>query len=149
MEGGLVVTDGFSGDGAVGGSSGAAVGANDAPLTVFKTNHYEYDHIGYTEFAPPSNCFACKCQDCKAKDDALINAINALTTFVKKLISTRGVTPLKRISYLSTSLEIKAKRRKKVISQALSSIQKVKLQLRCLRVALLSNVKGPQKSSTS
>ncbi|PHU29509.1 hypothetical protein BC332_01602 [Capsicum chinense] len=39
FKGGLVVVDGLSGDGAVDGGSGAAVGANDAPLTEFKTNH--------------------------------------------------------------------------------------------------------------
>ena len=44
----VVVVDGLSGDGAVGGGSGAAVGANDAPLTVFKANHYDYDLTGYT-----------------------------------------------------------------------------------------------------
>ncbi|PHT60572.1 Protein ECERIFERUM 1 [Capsicum baccatum] len=44
LEGGLVAIDR-----AVGGGSGATVGANDTPLTVFKANHYEYDHIGYTE----------------------------------------------------------------------------------------------------
>ncbi|PHU30069.1 hypothetical protein BC332_02162 [Capsicum chinense] len=49
LEGGLIVVDG-----AVGGGSGAAVGANDAPLTVFKANHYEYDHTGYTDFASPN-----------------------------------------------------------------------------------------------
>ncbi|KAM3281149.1 hypothetical protein P3S67_028169 [Capsicum chacoense] len=41
LEGGLVVVDG-----AVGGGGGTAVGANDAPLIVFKANHYEYDHTG-------------------------------------------------------------------------------------------------------
>ncbi|PHT98266.1 hypothetical protein BC332_32786 [Capsicum chinense] len=53
LEGGLVVVDGV-----VGGGSGAAVGANDASLTVFKANHYEYDHTGYTDFASPSECSA-------------------------------------------------------------------------------------------
>ncbi|KAF3645975.1 hypothetical protein FXO38_19376 [Capsicum annuum] len=51
---------------AVGGGSGAAVGANDAPLIVFETtNYYDYDHIGFIDFSPPSKCSACKCQDCK------------------------------------------------------------------------------------
>ncbi|PHU15193.1 hypothetical protein BC332_16398 [Capsicum chinense] len=36
LEGEFVVVVGLSGDGDVGGSSGAAVGTNDAPLTVFK-----------------------------------------------------------------------------------------------------------------
>ncbi|KAM3374960.1 hypothetical protein P3S68_013674 [Capsicum galapagoense] len=36
LEGGFVVVVGLNGDGDVGGSSGAAVGTNDAPLTVFK-----------------------------------------------------------------------------------------------------------------
>ena len=49
LESGLVVVDGLSGDGPVGGGSGAAVvGANDAPLTLFKANHYKYNHTSYT-----------------------------------------------------------------------------------------------------
>ncbi|KAF3666237.1 hypothetical protein FXO37_10678 [Capsicum annuum] len=97
LEGRLVVVDGLSGDGAVSGGSGAAVGANDAPLTVFKANHYEYDHTGYTDFVSPSECSACKCQDCRAKHDVVINAINALTASVKELTSKRGLIPSKRI----------------------------------------------------
>ncbi|PHU13693.1 hypothetical protein BC332_14898 [Capsicum chinense] len=89
LEGGLVVVDGLSGDGAVGGGSGPAVRANNAPLTIFKTNHYEVKH------------------------DVVINAINVLTTSVKELTSKRGVIPSKRILYPSTPLEIKAKRRRK------------------------------------
>ncbi|KAM3222374.1 hypothetical protein P3L10_021644 [Capsicum annuum] len=76
LEGGLVVVVDLSGDGAIGGGSGAAVGANDAPLTVFKVNHYDYDHTGYTNFASPSECSACKCQDCRTKHDLVINAVN-------------------------------------------------------------------------
>ncbi|PHU26289.1 hypothetical protein BC332_04621 [Capsicum chinense] len=117
------------------GGSGAAVGANDAPLTVFKANHYEYvhtgytdfAHTGYTDFAPPSESSACKCQDCRAKHDVVINAINALTAFVKELTSKRGLIPLKRILFLSAPLEIRTKRRKRVISKALSGIQKSKI----------------------
>ncbi|PHU17468.1 hypothetical protein BC332_13163 [Capsicum chinense] len=72
------------GDGVVGGGSSAAGGANDAHLTIFKTNHYEYDHTGYTYFASPSECFAWKCQYCRTKHDVVINAINALTTSIKE-----------------------------------------------------------------
>ncbi|PHT35984.1 hypothetical protein CQW23_23684 [Capsicum baccatum] len=54
LEGGLPVVDDDSGSGAVGSASGAAVGDNDAPLTVFKINHYEYDQIGYADFVPLS-----------------------------------------------------------------------------------------------
>ncbi|KAF3640406.1 hypothetical protein FXO38_22156 [Capsicum annuum] len=122
LEGGLVVDDDLSGDGAVGGGSGAAVGANDAPLTVFKTNHYKYDHTGYTDFASPNEY-----SGCKAKHDVVINAINALTASVKELTSKMGVIPSKKILYSSTPLEIKSKRRRKVISKALSSIQKSKI----------------------
>ena len=93
LKDGLVVVDGFSGDGAVCCGSGAAVGANDAPLTVFKANHYEYDHIGYTDFASPSECSACKCQDYRAKHDVVINAIITLTASIKELTSTRGLIP--------------------------------------------------------
>ncbi|KAF3624187.1 hypothetical protein FXO38_30386 [Capsicum annuum] len=47
--GGLVA---FDDDSRSGSGSGAAVGANDAPLTVFETtSHYDYDHIGYTDFS--------------------------------------------------------------------------------------------------
>ncbi|KAF3626028.1 hypothetical protein FXO38_29486 [Capsicum annuum] len=127
LEGGLVVVNSLNGDGAVGGSSGAAVGANDAPLTIFKINHYEYDHIGYIDFTFSSKCFGCKCQDCKVKHDVVINAINALTASVKELTSKRSSIPSKRILYPSTPLEIKAKRRRKVTSKALSSIQKSKI----------------------
>ncbi|KAM3322699.1 hypothetical protein P3S67_003850 [Capsicum chacoense] len=105
----------------------AAVGANDAHLTVFKTNYYEYDHIGYTDFASPSECSACKCQDYRAKHDVVINAINALTASVKELKSKRGVISSKRILFPSTSLEIETKRRRKVIFKTLSSTQKSKI----------------------
>ncbi|KAF3633370.1 putative glycerol-3-phosphate 2-O-acyltransferase 6-like [Capsicum annuum] len=133
LEGGLVVVDG-----AVGGGSGAAVGANDAPLTVFKANHYEYDHTGYTDFASPSECSACKYQNCRAKHNVVINAINALTGSVKDLTSKRGLIPSKRILFPYVPLEIRAKRRRRVISRTLSGIQKSKIATP-LRVAL-SNV---------
>ncbi|PHT42808.1 hypothetical protein CQW23_16833 [Capsicum baccatum] len=124
LEGGLVVVNDGNGSGAVDGGSSAAVRDNDAPLTVFKTNHCEYDHIGYADFSSPSECSVYKCQDCKAKHNVVISSINALTTSIQELTSKRGVIPSKRISYPSTPLEIKAKRRKKVISKASSSIQK-------------------------
>ncbi|PHT74337.1 hypothetical protein T459_21614 [Capsicum annuum] len=114
-------------NGTVGGGSGATVGANDAPLTVFKANHYKYDHTDYTDFASPSECSACKCQDCRAKYDVVINAINALTASVKELTSKRGLIPSKRILFPSTPLEIRAKKRRRVISRALSGIQKSKI----------------------
>ncbi|KAM3324543.1 hypothetical protein P3S67_005695 [Capsicum chacoense] len=123
LEGGLVVVDGLSGDGAIGDGSGVAVGVNDAPLTVFKTNHYQCNHTSYKDFSSPRKCFACKCEDRKTKYDVVINAINALTASVKKLTSKRGVISSKRILYPSTPLEILAKRRRKVISKAISSIQ--------------------------
>ncbi|PHU25700.1 hypothetical protein BC332_04032 [Capsicum chinense] len=119
LEGGLVVVDE-----AVGGGSGAAVGANDTPLKVFKANHYEYDHTDYTNFASPSECSACKCQDCRAKHDVVINAINTLTASVKKLTSKRGLILSKRILFSYVPLEIRAKKRRRVISRALSGIQK-------------------------
>ncbi|PHU02086.1 putative isoprenylcysteine alpha-carbonyl methylesterase ICMEL1 [Capsicum chinense] len=64
-------------------------GANGAPLTVFETtSHYDYDHNGCIDFSPDfaasSECSSCKCQDCKAKHDGVINAINALTASVKE-----------------------------------------------------------------
>ncbi|KAF3623161.1 putative glycerol-3-phosphate 2-O-acyltransferase 6-like [Capsicum annuum] len=122
LEGGLVVVDG-----AVGGGSGAAVGANDTPLTVFKANHYEYDHTGYTDFTSASECSARKCQYCRPKHDVVINAINALTASVKKLTSKKGLISSKRILFSSALLEIRAKRRRRVISRALSGIQKSKI----------------------
>ncbi|PHU02801.1 hypothetical protein BC332_28052 [Capsicum chinense] len=105
-------------------------GANDAPLTVFETiSHYDYDHNGCTDFSldftASSECSSCKCQDCKAKHDGVINSINALTSSVKKMTSKRGVIPSKRISYPDTPLEIKAaKKRRKDTSMASSIIKK-------------------------
>ncbi|KAF3679384.1 hypothetical protein FXO37_03891 [Capsicum annuum] len=64
------------------------------------------------DFAASSECFSCKCQDCKAKHDGVINAINALTASVKKMTSKKGVIPSKRISYPDTPLEIKAAKRR-------------------------------------
>ncbi|PHT93383.1 hypothetical protein T459_01265 [Capsicum annuum] len=123
----VVVVDGLSGNGAIDGGSGAAVGANDAPLTVFKANHCEYDHTGYTDFASTNKYSACKCQDCRAKHDVVINTINALTDSVKELISKRGLIPSKMILFSSAPLEIRATRRRRVISRALSNIQKSKI----------------------
>ncbi|KAF3632370.1 putative protein EIN4-like [Capsicum annuum] len=108
-------------------------GANDAPLTVFETtSHYDYDHNDYIDFSPNfaafSECSSCKCQDCKAKHDGVINAINALTASVKKMTSKRGIIPSKRISYPETPLEIKAaKRRRKDTFKASSIIKKSKI----------------------
>ncbi|PHT87204.1 hypothetical protein T459_09310 [Capsicum annuum] len=115
LEGAVVVVDDGSGSGTY--------------LTVFeRINHYDYDHTSYTDFATYSECSACKCQDCKTKYDGVINAINALTASVKKMTSKRGVIPSKRISYPYTPLEIKvAKRRRKGISKASSSIKKSKV----------------------
>ncbi|PHT76389.1 hypothetical protein T459_19911 [Capsicum annuum] len=60
----------------------------------------------------------------QAKYDVVINAINALTASVKELTSTRGLIPSKRIVFPSAPLDIRAKKRRRVISRALSSIQK-------------------------
>ncbi|PHT73178.1 hypothetical protein T459_23963 [Capsicum annuum] len=57
-----------------------------------------------TDFSTSSECSSCKCQDCKAKHDVVINA---LTASVKKMTSKRGVIPSKRISYPYTPREIK------------------------------------------
>ncbi|PHT32411.1 hypothetical protein CQW23_28748 [Capsicum baccatum] len=82
------------------------------------------------DFAASSECSSCKYQDCKAKHDGVINAINALTASVKEMISKRGVIPSKRISYLDTPLEIKAaKRRRKDTSKASSIIKKIKIAM--------------------
>ncbi|PHU13642.1 hypothetical protein BC332_14847 [Capsicum chinense] len=123
LKGGLVVDDDGSG-------SGAVVGANDAPLTIFEiTSHYDYDHTSYTNFSTSSECSSCKCQDCKVIYDGLINVINVLTASVKK-ISKRGVIPSKRISYPYTPLDIKmAKRRRIDISRASSRIEKSKIAM--------------------
>ncbi|KAF3618783.1 hypothetical protein FXO37_34017 [Capsicum annuum] len=56
----------------------------------------------------------------RAKHDVVINAINALTDSVKELTSKRGLIPSKRILFPSAPLEIRAKRRRRVISRALS-----------------------------
>ncbi|PHT29648.1 hypothetical protein CQW23_30760 [Capsicum baccatum] len=127
-------------------------GANDAPHTVFETiSHYDYDHNGCTNFSiafsTSSECSSCKCQDCKAKHDGVINAINALTTSVKEMTSKSGVIPYPP----DAPLEIKvAKRRRKDTSKASSIIKKkVRLQCLCLCFALMFSVQGPQKSNTS
>ncbi|PHT33835.1 hypothetical protein CQW23_25635 [Capsicum baccatum] len=105
-------------------------GANDAPLTVFETkSHYDYDHNGCTDFSPDfiasSECYSCKCQDCNAKYDGVINVINALTASIKEMTSKRGVISSKKISYSDTPLEIKAaKRRRKDTSKASSIIKR-------------------------
>ncbi|PHT42512.1 hypothetical protein CQW23_16537 [Capsicum baccatum] len=79
-----------------------------------------------SDFAISSECSSCKCQDCKAKHDGVINA---LTTSVKEMTSKRSVIPSKRISYPDTPLKIKAaKRRRKDTSKALSIIKKARLQ---------------------
>ncbi|PHU04541.1 hypothetical protein BC332_25363 [Capsicum chinense] len=122
LEGGLAVVDG-----AIGGGSGAGVGANDAPLTIFKENHYEYDHTGYTIFTSSSEYSACRCEDCRAKHDVVINAINALTASVKELTSKRGLIPSKRILFPFAPLEIRAKRRRRVISGHYQASKKAKL----------------------
>ncbi|PHT41520.1 Mitotic spindle checkpoint protein MAD1 [Capsicum baccatum] len=124
-------------------------GANNAPLTVFETtSHYDYDHNGCTNFFPDfaasSECSSCKCQDCKVKQDGVINSINALTASVKEMISKRGVIPSKRISYPDTPLEIKAaKRRRKDTSKASSIIEKARLQCLYLCLAPMFSVQGP------
>ncbi|PHU09430.1 Alpha-dioxygenase 1 [Capsicum chinense] len=81
-----------------------------------------------TDFATSSECSQCKCQNCNAKYDGVINVINALTVSVKEMTCKRGVIPSKRISYPYTPLEIKvAKRRRNDISKASSSIEKRKI----------------------
>ncbi|KAF3628491.1 hypothetical protein FXO38_11550 [Capsicum annuum] len=130
-------------------------GANDTPLTVFETtSHNDYDHNGCTDFSPDftasSECSSYKCQDCKAKHDGVINTINALTTYVKEIISKSDVIPSKKIPYPDTPLEIKAaKRRRKDTSKASSIIKKKRLQHLCLCTVPMFSVHGPQKSSMS
>ncbi|PHT90697.1 hypothetical protein T459_05810 [Capsicum annuum] len=85
-----------------------------------------YDFLKH--FAASSECYSCKCQDCKAKHDGVINAINSLTASIKQMTCKRGVIPSKRISYPDTPLEIKvAKRRRKDTSKASSIIKKSKI----------------------
>ncbi|KAM3221941.1 hypothetical protein P3L10_021211 [Capsicum annuum] len=79
--------------------------------------------------SPPCLFCECKCDECKAKYDGVINTVNALTTDVKELIS-KSVIRSKRISVSFTPLNIKAKRRKKAISKELSSIQKINSDLK-------------------
>ncbi|PHU05058.1 hypothetical protein BC332_25880 [Capsicum chinense] len=115
FEGGFVVINDGSGSGAL--------------FTVFEIKiYYDYDHTGYTYFATSSEYSVDKCQDCKAKHNGVINAINALTAPVNEMASKRGVILSKRISYSYTPLEIKAaKRRRKEIFKASSSIGKSKI----------------------
>ncbi|PHT38401.1 hypothetical protein CQW23_21974 [Capsicum baccatum] len=130
LEGGLVAIDDGSRS-----RSGDAIRANDASLNFFETiSHYDYNHNGCTnfslDFTISSKCSACKCQDCKAKHDGVINAINALNTSVKEMTSKRGVIPSKKILYPYIPLEIKtAKRRRKDTSKASSRIGKDKIAM--------------------
>ncbi|PHT69150.1 hypothetical protein T459_28637 [Capsicum annuum] len=107
LEGGLVAVDDGSRSG---GGSSAAVGATDAPLTIFETtSHYDYDHTGCADFSPD---FA------------------HLTNVLHKMTSKRDVIPSKRISYPYTLLEIKAaKRRRKDTFKASSIIEKSKIAM--------------------
>ncbi|PHT31570.1 hypothetical protein CQW23_27907 [Capsicum baccatum] len=80
------------------------------------------------DFAASGECSSYKCQDCKAIQDGVINAINALIASVKEMTSKRGVIPSKRISYPETPLEIKVdKTRRKDTSKASSIIKKSKI----------------------
>ena len=134
-------------------------GANDAPLTVFETtSHYDYDHNGCTDFSPDfaasSECSSCKCQDCKAKYNGVINAINALTASVKEITSKRGVIPSKRILYPDTPPEIKAAKRKERHLQGIINHKKKKARLQrlCLCLASMFSVQGcnaPENGSRS
>ncbi|PHU05162.1 hypothetical protein BC332_25984 [Capsicum chinense] len=95
------------------------------------------------DFAASNECSSCKCEDCKAKHDGVINAINALTSSAKNMISKRGVIPSNRISYPDTPLEIKAaKRRRKDTFNASSIIKKSKiatpLSLSCTDVDVIA-----------
>ncbi|PHT31970.1 hypothetical protein CQW23_28307 [Capsicum baccatum] len=101
LEGGLVVDDDGSG-------SGAAIRANDAPLTNFETkSHYDYDHTSCTDFSPD-----------------LATSSEYYASF------TRGIIPSKRISYPYTPLEIKAaKKRRNDTFKASSSIEKSKITM--------------------
>ncbi|KAF3614320.1 hypothetical protein FXO38_35755 [Capsicum annuum] len=84
--------------------------------------------INYCDFFTSGECSARKCQDCKAKHDGVINAINVLNSSVKEMESKKVVILSKRISYPYTPLEIKAdKRRRKNTSKASSSIKKIKI----------------------
>ncbi|PHT74310.1 hypothetical protein T459_21587 [Capsicum annuum] len=99
LKGGFVVVD----DGSRSGSgNGAAIGANDAPLTVFETtSHYDYDHTGCTDFS---------------LDFSTSSECSAWVSFHQ------------REFYIHTPLEIKAaKRRRKDTFKALSSIEKSKI----------------------
>ncbi|PHT84959.1 hypothetical protein T459_13402 [Capsicum annuum] len=127
-------------------------GANDASLTVFETtSHYDHYHNGCTDFSSDfvvsSECSSCKCQDCKAKHDGVINAINALTASVKEMTSKRGVIPSKSILYPDTPLEIKAaKRRRKDTSKASSITKKARLQYLYLCLAPMYCQQQPKVS---
>ncbi|PHT67421.1 hypothetical protein T459_26908 [Capsicum annuum] len=99
----------------------------NSPSTKELVKTFSIDHY---PISTSSEWSTCKCQDCKAKHDGVINVINALTASVKEMASKRGVIPSKRISYPYTPLEIKAaKRRRKDTSKASSSIEKRKITM--------------------
>ncbi|KAF3651654.1 hypothetical protein FXO37_17911 [Capsicum annuum] len=95
-------------------------------------------NLSHSLFETTSELTVPKCTHCKAKHGGVINVINALTASVKEITSKRGFIPSKRIAYPYTPLEIKvAKRRRKDISKASSSIEKSKitsLSLSCIIV---------------
>ncbi|KAM3217715.1 putative protein isoform X1 [Capsicum annuum] len=152
---GDVVVDGAIGDGggdgvavgASGSGDGAIVGAtdftdfNDRYTSSLKCHTTDFSHgkdsQSFEDLAPPClscedlapSCLscACKCEECKAKHDGVINTVNALIAEVKEFTSKRGVIRSKKISDPLTPLDIKAKRRKKAISKALSSFLKRKI----------------------
>ncbi|KAF3680491.1 Non-specific lipid-transfer protein 2 [Capsicum annuum] len=95
-------------------TNGATVGTNQ---TTSKAA------IRMINLAPPYLSCTCKCEECKAKHGGVINIVNALTADVKELISNSSIIRSKRISVSFTPSEIKANRRKKAISKALSSIR--------------------------
>ncbi|PHU13989.1 hypothetical protein BC332_15194 [Capsicum chinense] len=83
-EGGLVVADGVSGDEVIGGGNGSGSGAtvvdNHALLEVLEiTNYYVYDHTGFTDFFPSSECSAWKYQGYKTKHDGVDVIVKAIT----------------------------------------------------------------------
>ncbi|KAF3622904.1 hypothetical protein FXO38_31020 [Capsicum annuum] len=93
LEGGLVVADGVSGDEVIGGGSGsgsgATIGDNHAPLEVLEiTNYYVYDHTGFTDFFPSSECSAWKYQGCKTKHNGVIN----VDVIVKAITEQHNIT---------------------------------------------------------
>ncbi|XP_049353867.1 uncharacterized protein LOC125818387 [Solanum verrucosum] len=74
--------------------------------------------------ASSSLCFTCQCKGCNERHTEIVNRIHALTEAVNSLAPKRGINPSKRVS--NSCIPIEIRRRKRAISNALSSIKVIR-----------------------